>query len=731
MSARFRIVLFRAVVVLASGAAACFAMVCSESGGPHAPDVVTLSVTPSSVSPGALIKATGFGAGFSTGDIVVEIGGRFSPTNADSDGCLYCAVPLFLNDSGGMEIPNGPADLIVRRSDKVIGEAMDALTITELPDADGSLEHLAAGLDEVLTGLDAIFGSFVQRPGVQEQYVFAFMAAMDSLLHGGENSLASALAAIPEGSLEERLGDYIASSSGLDDFVNAWADYVGSLAGDLEASGGFKRATAKTTDQMSDEDLARMMEFYTIVQRVAGLKVGPSSQAVRGAIGQIEALLGSSGQDVDHLEVSSRVHNFFTDFAFHLLPATLPAQLDTFDLEVLRESISPGDTTETRIFLTASNDPPAMDFDELIDHVVANLCDSLTAPTAQQVRARLEQQATLLYGEMTAAVASYAAQYPELELNPSLTERVDDMFWSVDVTSPLLYERKSDPDDIVMPCATVMEWYALEDVGGTVVLTVATSTSPNGWLLPQMPGVAPYLGSFGDVTKTSSRGVLQVDRGTLKISAAIAPSKIPSGRTGRLNVQARYHTESDSVPADDVAISLSPSNCGVDPTGGTTDAEGVFGSTVTPTGDMISVTVSAIGVGGSSASATATATRAPNTLLECYKEYTDRNCFHFKVLQESEDTLACAVRWSYNVEENLIGGWWLWNTSGVDSLDDCDFEGTYVGGAFLTSPNADCNGFTFDVGHGSWKYTVTVLVSKNQSGQCVWTGSYTRVPRSR
>jgi hypothetical protein len=397
--------------------------------------------------------------------------------------------------------------------------------------------------------------------------------------------------------------------------------------------------------------------------------------------------------------------------------------LDTFDLTVLRESISAGDTTETRIFLTASNDPPTWNLDRLIDRVVVNLCDSLTAPMGQGLRVKLEDMAALFVGIMEAKVAQYSAQYPELDLNDELTENVPDMFWSVDATSPLLYDRRSAPANLVMPCASEMEWYALEDANGTAVLTVATSTSPSGWLLPQMPGVRPYLGSFGDATKTSSSGAVDVGGGTLTIRAAIAPSKIPEGRTGQLNVKAQYHSESDSTAAAGVAITLDPHNCSVDPAGGTTDADGVFRATVTPQADVVSVAVSGVGIGGSSASATATASRGRNLLWECYDEYGD-NCFHFPMVTDHGDTLANAIMWGYNPELDFVGGTWWWEVYDIDPVYKCVFKG-FLMGSFRTAPNADCNGFTFEVTAFSIRYTVTVVVSKSQSGECIWTGTYT------
>ncbi|MFH1219250.1 MAG: Ig-like domain-containing protein [Candidatus Eisenbacteria bacterium] len=667
------------------------------------------------------MKATGFGRGFSTSDIVVEIGGEFSPASADSDGGLLCAVPLFLSDGGEMEIPGDAVDLVVKRAGKVIGEAKGAITVTELPAANGALKALAAGLDTVCTALEGIMGSFVAEPGVQEQYVVALTAAMDSLLHGGgENSLASAIAAIPEGSVQERLADHVASSSGLKDFVQGLADYLKLLEGSLpgrELRHG--RASVAATTRVSDEDLARMMEFYTIVQRVAKAETGPYDRNTLSAVAKVEALLGTSGQAVDHVEVSQRVAGFFTELAFYLLPGTLPAELDTFDLTALRASISPGDTTETRIFLTASNDPPQMNLNRLIDQTIINLCDSLTAPMAQGLRARLEDVAVLFLGTMEAKVAQYSAQHPELDLNDELTEDVPDMFWSVDATSPLLYNRQSAPAGLVMPCASVMEWYALPDANGTAILTVATSTSPSGWLLPQMPGVPPYLGSFGDATQTSNSEAVEVGEGTLTISAAIMPSKIPEGRTGQLTVQARYHTDSDSTPAAGAAITLTPHNCSVDPTGGTTDVDGVFRATVTPQADTASVTVSAVGAGGSSASATATAARGRNLLWECYDEYTD-NCIYFEMeIPAIPGPVANGIRYDYQPELNSVAGNWWWN---VYDIDQCMFKGYFMG-AFGVAPNADCNGFTFEVQTSGWNLTVTILVSKNLGGECVWTGS--------
>jgi hypothetical protein len=714
-------------VIASSVVVALFGIMCSESGGPESSGIVSLTVTPASAPPGAIVKASGFGQGFSTSDIVVEIGGEFSPASADSDGGLLCAVPLFLSDGGEMEIPGDAVDLIVKRAGEVIGEAKGAITVMDLPAANGAMKDFASELDVVCTALATIVNSFVEAPGVQEQCVVALTAAMDSLLHGGgENSLASAMAGIPEGSLEERLADHVVSSNGLEEFVQELAYYLQSLEGGLEARwarhGG---APAGATTRVSDEDLARMMEFYTIVQRVAEAETDPYNPSMLSAVGKVETLLGTSGEAVDHVEVSQRVVGFFTEIAFCLLPATLPAELDTFDLTVLRESISAGDTTETRIFLTASNDPPTWNLDRLIDLTVVNLCDSLTAPMGQGLRVKLEEMATLLVGIMEAKVSQYSGQYPELDLSDELTENVPDMFWSVDATSPLLYNRQSAPAGLVMPCASEMEWYALEDANGTAVLTVATSTSPSGWLLPQMPGVRPYLGSFGDATKTSSSGAVEVGGGNLTISAAIAPSKIPEGHTGQLNVQAQYHSESDSTPAAGVAITLDPHNCSVDPAGGTTDADGVFRATVTPQADEVSVAVSAVGIGGSSASATATASRGRNLLWECLKE-TD-NCAHFTMANEYGDSIATAMNpWGYNPGIDWVGGTWWWGVHDINPAFECEFEGTWMG-PFNTVPNADYNGFTFEVIYNCSKYTVTVVVSKNESGECVWTGTYTRV----
>jgi hypothetical protein len=174
-----------------------------------------------------------------------------------------------------------------------------------------------------------------------------------------------------------------------------------------------------------------------------------------------------------------------------------------------------------------------------------------------------------------------------------------------------------------------------------------------------------------------------------------------------------------------VAITLDPHNCSVDPAGGTTDADGAFRATVTPQADVVSVAVSAVGAGGSSASATATATRGPNLLWECYDEY-GANCFCFTMaIADYGDNDANAIRWGYNPELDFIGGTWWWSVYDVDPVN-CLWNGYWMG-PFTTTPNANLDGFTFDVRSGGWIYTVTIVVSKSQSGECVWTGTYTRV----
>jgi hypothetical protein len=110
--------------------------------------------------------------------------------------------------------------------------------------------------------------------------------------------------------------------------------------------------------------------------------------------------------------------------------------------------------------------------------------------------------------------------------------------------------------------------------------------------------------------------------------------------------------------------------------------------------------------------------------LECYDEHDGcfYFCFYFTAVNAYGDSIANAIKGGYTPGIDLVVGQWWWYVHDTDPVM-CGSEGIWVG-SFDTVPNADYNGFTFQVEGGSNKYTVTVAVSKSQSGECIWTGTY-------
>jgi hypothetical protein len=100
-------------------------------------------------------------------------------------------------------------------------------------------------------------------------------------------------------------------------------------------------------------------------------------------------------------------------------------------------------------------------------------------------------------------------------------------------------------------------------------------------------------------------------------------------------------------------------------------------------------------------------------------------CFTMPSPSGDGSTWSNVIQYIYYPDGNHVRGNWYVAISNLDPAW-CLWDGHWVG-VFDVVPNASLNGFTFTVTEGCYRYTVTIAVSKSQSGQCTATGTATWV----
>ena len=610
----------------------------SKSTAPEKARVITLTVSPSSGAPGTLIMISGFQAGGIPPNAVVEIGGAPAPLVIRDDGKIGSAIPLYINGSGQMVLPVGAQDLVVKQGEAVLGQALQAVTVSPLPEPGAAAGQMLATLGLLASSMREIVDGCVPTPGVQGQYAYSVAAAMDSLLHGsGDNSISSVMSRIEDDTLQARIADYVIASSGILDRAQQLSQYLQSIQDDMQMSSSRRVArgrahadravaVAASAAEVDDQRLARMMEFHSIAKQMGEAEIAIGGQTYVNTLVAMSALCSGADIDPSTLSLDFALILFFDKLMNEMMLGTLPANLDGIDLTVKYNTIAAGDTTEATAVVRASNAGSSTSLSATVDQILQGLGGLQSSSVGQALYNCLSSATQIVSTNLQAAVASYAAQYPELQLNSNLQSPVPAMQWKATAsTSALYFWRTADPA-VLIPCSNEINWYAPLSADGRAGVFVEPSDLSVAHLLAAPPGIS-YYGAFGDnVTGSNLVMVTVTTSAILNIGASITPSPIPEGQSALLTVHATYHSAGGTINAENVSLSLSTYRCTVGEANGYTDGAGMFATAVTPSqgADSVCVYVEGSGAGGTSASGTACAKAdqpVPDSLRTCDGHY--------------------------------------------------------------------------------------------------------------
>ncbi len=596
---------------------------CSNSAGPGRDSIASLSVSPASGPPGTVVRITGYDASGAAPDrLSLSVGGRPAPVVVDAGG-LLAAVPLFVDSAGSAAPPAGALDLVLRRDGVVVGTAEGALTVEPLPPPTRSLREARSSLQAVAAALDTTIGAFITGAGTQEQYFVAVMAGLDSLVSGADSlSLGPALDALAADSalaLVDAVLDAAGVLEGLEEMAVQLAQVsAGAAAGGAagrwpggaatRSMGGTPSRAAQTT-RLLDQDLARRMQFYVVVQEFGSTVVSQTGATFGQTVGLVAAALGIA-VNVPHVAVVSVVLAFIDYVVNKMVVGALPAKIESMDLVLPTDTIAPGDTTTARISITAANVPPTLTLQELVSNVLTALgAAGSGGPSLDSFKDILENTANFFLGTMQGVIASYSAAHPELNLDVDLATTMPALSWTADIDDPHLVQCQSLTPSIVTGMTSSPNWRADSTRYGEGRIYAMPATGSEAVLITLPPGFSYSGGAFGlDATPTPTRSLWVMPN--LVLTASL-PSPIDPGGAAVLDCTAGYRRRDGTIDHHSgIDISLSVTGGTAEETSGTTDANGRFTTVIhadQPGATAIDVVVRADGAGGSHAEARANA----------------------------------------------------------------------------------------------------------------------------
>jgi hypothetical protein len=164
------------------------------SSGSVSEEVNPLTVTPTSGSPGAVIKVSGLElAPEDAAGLEVWVGPEFAPFTIGEDGVISAALPLFLGEGGWPSPPAEPQLVEVRRAATVLGRSAEGVTVTELPRAPGSTQEVSEALAAMIEAFDRLWSLVPTELAEEAPLRDAALSMLRGLVSEGVNSLQAVL----------------------------------------------------------------------------------------------------------------------------------------------------------------------------------------------------------------------------------------------------------------------------------------------------------------------------------------------------------------------------------------------------------------------------------------------------------------------------------------------------------------------------------------------------------
>ena len=526
------------IALLALVLAACST---PEPQGPTTP--VTLTVTPAAGPPGTLVTVTGLSVEtLAGGDLALFIGGVQLPASAEEDGALTSMLPPFVGADGWHE-PTGPLDVVVEHHGSemiVVGVATDAVTITALTPAPDAHQRIVTAVSDAADAFETIALNLPTDTDEDDQIMWALSQTLREFLITGENSLdAIAAGTAPlftdleadlgpdlDADTGLELGGALLANAGLPEMVEALAAELAALATAMAPSVSAAQVTPQSSSLCPyatdpDEDLACKMQLYVLASRIGQELLTPIAKQ----FGAVTAVTGIAGIAVKIPYVSavgfalSLAELTWNKIVVALLPATIDSFTLTFDDGPI---VKQGDRIEGRLELTASNDPPALNSNDLLGVFMGLLGLSggpirvpgvTKLPSGQEsaLRAYAVKAINYFLGVLQSSFSNYAEAHPELNLTFDLVAMPEKSWGPTRIEDYNLFDAHSFtpallPVDEETPANPA--WRAPADVSGDARVNVRTATGPAARKIIRSGYEG---GAFGDNARATENATICVD----------------------------------------------------------------------------------------------------------------------------------------------------------------------------------------------------------------------------
>jgi hypothetical protein len=559
----------------------CILITCSRSTtDPQGPMEITFS--PDIGPPGTIITILGIDPGrVDTDSLTVYIGGERSPIVFDISGSAYAGIPLFLDGTGGFDLPVAPVDIEIFEESSLIFETPGAITVTELPHAPGTTGELVTSMNNIAVSLSEIAAAMITLPGIQEQYALSLMEAVDSLLTGdSEHSLATAYTDLQGDATSMQVLDDVFANAGILETMNQYASLLESISMELQAGPpqAFRAPGAYTS---TDVSLAKQMQFYVILSDFADEVVAASATQIGVVAGLVS--LSSSHRYITIVSIITNYVNFLVNkYAVGLFPA----DLTSIDLDLADPTLENDVTTNSTIVLHAENRPPGITVLDLTEQLLVVLGLTGSPTDIQTFKTILLDAFSYFLGLMSSTIQAYSQAHPELDLDPTLFSLIPQMTFQAVATDPVLIDCETFTPQIVTPLTDQLEWQTSNTNKGEGRIYVRPSTSTDAHYFKSLFGYQYSAGAFGEnMTQSPTVSVHVGD--ALALDVDFPMSIAPLG-TETLEIRAGYHQPDGTITySSNIGIAIAVTGGTADTPQGYTDSNGYFVTSVRNTDHTI------------------------------------------------------------------------------------------------------------------------------------------------
>lgn len=576
---------------------------CASVEGEPAPTARTLSISPAAGAPGTPITVSLSPSDGLPERLTLEIAGARVPA-VRVDAGWQAVVPFIAGPDGWHAPTDGPVDVTAFADDEAIATAEGSLQIEALARAPGASASLVASTATVAAAARRIMALDVPRDQPEAAYAYAVQATVDFIFEDESYGIEANLARLAEQDPEAfaRL-EAMLQSSGLLERQAALARAMATW----EASAPPFMGVAEEID---DARLAWRLQFYVVAHGFVS-QVVHDTAVTFGLVMAAAGFVDLAGAALPAAVISAGVA--LLDFVLaKVWLSTLPAALDSFELEAASNTIAPRQVLDAEVVAIASNVPGDITWNDAVGLLLAALgVASSTGGAAEGVQDAIDDFVNATWGFAQAALATYADSEPDLiELDFTLTS-MPALSWRANVTDPRLAIFESSDEAVLETVSDPILGWRSRQIRGTSTIRAVTR-GREAALLPDVPGFEYGGGAFGEASFDTGRHEIVV--ATPIVLEVDFAAQIAEGGINALSVRAGHEDdEGDPVWEAGLQVALSITGGTIDVTSGVTDADGELTALVqlSPGSERVEVQVTVTDADGVAASRTVSASTTP------------------------------------------------------------------------------------------------------------------------